>query len=160
MLIERDKILAFLAGRSCQANAEHAAGILCSGPGGGLPVRVIDDAETEPDDGPSETPKIAPCRPAGGPPVMIELPAHMFNEPWIRQSMQARIGRAGCDAFHARMSDLGQAACEPAYLSLVLREVYGPEAARALMDAAVFSQPAYGPLKKDVGPVLEEYVYR
>lgn len=160
MVIERDRITAFLAGKSEPGNAEHVADILCRAPGEGLPVGVVDDAETQPDDGPVRTPMIAPCRPAAGPPAMVELPAYMFNEPWIRRSIRARMDGTACAAFHARMRDLGPAACEPAYLALVLREVYGPEAARALMDAAVFSQPAYGPLKSDVGSVLEEYVYR
>lgn len=159
MTVERDKILAFLDGKSDRSNAAVTADILCRPPGQGMPVTVVDDGATEPDDGKPEREMIAPCRPAEGPPRMCELPAYVLNEPWIRQGMQARLGRDKSTSFHACLYDLGFAASEPVYLALVLREAYGPDEARRHMDAAVFAQPAYGPLKQDVGPILERYVY-
>ena len=103
---------------------------------------------------------IAPLRPEKPTnPYMIELPARLVNGPWLRHSLLERIGRQASNKFYACLYDLGRPAQEPVFLAAVLREVYGPDGLRALVDAAVFAQPSYSPFKPDVEPVLEEHIY-
>lgn len=161
MAIEKNAILAAMAGKISPEDAGLVADVLCRDPAAYHGVTVVDDSGFEPDDGaPESAPMLAPCRPAEHRrPCMIGLPSRLFIAPWLRGSLRARLGPVEANAFYAEMHRLGDAAKEPAYLAAVLREAYGPSGLPALADAAVFAQPDYAPFRRDVLPVLEKYIY-
>lgn len=100
-----------------------------------------------------------PCQPAKRRrPYMIELPAPLFSGGWISRSLRGRLGPWESNAFFASFCNR-MAAKEPAFLAIVLREVYGPDGMKDMVDAVVFAQTAYALFKDSVEPIWEKYIY-
>lgn len=93
-------------------------------------------------------------------PGLVSLPARIMHSRWLTESLKARKGLPGANAFGAlRADESNSAALEIAVLAMALREACGETGLKAIVDDLIFGQPRYAVFRNSAEKILEEYVF-
>lgn len=93
-------------------------------------------------------------------PSLMTIPARIMHSRWLTESLKARKGLRGANAFGALRSDeANSAALEIAVLAMALREACGEAGLKSIVDDLIFGQPRYAVFQNSAERILEEYVF-